>query len=564
MVHQIYATETPGDPRRAVAFSIAVFLTGLAAAWGVQQLTRAGQAIVLGQRVNPENSPFSLRLPDDWLLENDGGGSPQSVFIFRKKMGTETVGSLFLLSGPGADTAPDFALKQLSQITSTRARSVPQLEEVSFGPHLRGVQIVVNLPNASIACRTAKGPTGDLYAFVVIMQRPFGAQAGQFLDQISETIQWNRLRITPDMDAVNQAVGLRLEPPDGTTFAFNPDASVPHLYLFADEATDHGWHVSISPTILVGSRRVIDMAQDHCIDLGWDDQETQWVELSQGRQATVNSRQTSAGYRAFWTIQLRPDRAAVLRFQAPGEDAAQAHAVCRQIADSLTMTHDLLQFNVESALAAGRDVLDQIHDRGLSTWWTEQTQNLSYIKWMRGKASQWITQRREMVGDNEIEGYRMQQDYFGTNHLGQRKRLFSLAWDLDNAGMDVNEPAGPEDRYVTVPAFDLATYLLTQQTKAKYALIRVSLTADPSRRFWSVCEILPPQRSTESPGKMEFRVLTASDYSPHRQVLIFDEQGILIREELGDIVVKRATEQQIKQIFLQRKMIRLEMKDGKS
>jgi hypothetical protein len=564
MVHQIYTTEKPADPRRAVAFSIAVILTSLAAAWGVQQLTRAGQAVVLGQRVNPENSPFSLRLPDDWQLDDDGSASPSNIFVFRKKMGTQSVGSLFLLSGPGADTAPDFALKQLTEIAGTQAQRVPQLEDVTFGPNLQGLQIVANLPNASIVCRTAKGPRGNLYSLLVIMKRSFGAQAAQFLDQVAETIQWNRLQVTKDMNVVNNAVGLRIEPPEGTTFAFDPDASAPFLYLFADEATDHGWHASISPTVLVDPRRVIDMAQDQRIDLGWDGQEAQSVELSDDRQAAVISRQTRALYLASWTIQLRPDRAAVVQFQAPGEDADQAHAVCRRIADSLTMTEDLLQFDNESAVAAGRDVIDQIHDRGLSTWWTEQAQTLLYIRWEQGRASQWITQQRETVGDNQIEGYRMRQDYFGANPLGQPKKVFSLAWDLNNTGMDVHEPADPEDRYVTVPAFDLATYLLTRQTNAKHALIRVSLTDDPSRRFWKVCKVLPPQPSAESPGKTEFRVQTASDYSPRPHVMVFDEQGILIREELDDVLIKRASEEQIKQIFFQRKMIRLEMEDGES
>lgn len=567
MAFRTHITESPAGSRRAIAVSVAVFFATLAAAWGVQQLVHRNAVIILGERVTPSGSPFSIRLPQDWVADTGEGTQDDHIFVFRKQVGGHIVGNILLLSGVSLRSplrSPSgFASECLSRVIGAQGQLVARPEQVAFGPDLAGVQIVANLPGVSVACRATKGPKGNVYALLATLSRPLPYQAGEFLDQIAETIEWNRLRITDDMSGVAQAVGLRFKPPLGSKFALDPQSPIPQVELFTQDATDRGWHMSIHPTFLIQGRQVADLANDQLIDFGWTDQEPRLVDLARAGQAAVIGRQTRLGYVAFWTVPLTNDRAAILRFTAAGDAAEDAETVCRSVAESLTMTKDMLEFDPEAALSVGYAVMDQINKHGLEQWWGAESQTLWYVHWQQGRATQWIKQQRDAVAGKEPDGYHVTQEYYRTNALVQPVRVLNLEWELDAVGMDVDQPSDRDEQYVTMPALDLVTFLMSQESRLAHGLIRVALTQDPSRRFFELCQVLPPQPSAESPGQQEFRVRVFRDYLPSAHVLVFDEQGILIREELDDATITRSTEKEIQKLFLQPKMIRLQHRNSK-
>lgn len=376
-MYSIQTSERPGRPQLAVALSAgAMLLTVVMSAGLIRHKQQAAHVPLLDPR--PIASwPLSLRLPQGWKAEAVRDMPPEVGLVLRETEGrgrTLAVVRGIAFDGTSLLTSVAGAIHDPVQwFAGTELVRPIAVESIRFGP-LPGVQIQwlasrPRRPADQILSCAGVTPQRQVLGLLLRCPGPSDRRDEQLLRQLASGVELPGVEMTRDIVSASAQCNLRFEAPHNCRASVTSTAPLKSLRLLADTESERTWTLDVGLLPLVPGRTPKAVLEDIIRNLTEEVNPRTDVQVVRlGTRETARARLSTNPWNGeIWVVPLGNQSAVVLRGEDEGDDS-DLEAVCRRIAETIEWTGDAAPLDVAAALQRGKELLADIRDRKVDTW----------------------------------------------------------------------------------------------------------------------------------------------------------------------------------------------------
>ncbi len=408
---------------RAVVATAVVLVASLLTGWVVIRGKVSAPAIELGEPQVLETLGVRVALPVDWgrITKTLQGIS----FVEVTEPGEVSTRRLLLARWP-SEYVPhrrldrswklDFVEAGLGALHAT-ADPEPRRLGPLVGWQSEGLWVDKRSREAAVV-RVAWAPPGRVFLIAHLAPVPLKGPDRAFFERFADGIELPEVRLSEDLGAAGERVGIRLDVPSGAGVFGREAPSVARMDLVptwsgsGDEVSGSDWHVTVFRTwardgddleSLVTAYRaeqLHDLFLDEPVERVDAGVNTAWRSGARVPERWPADLQEAL---EVWAVRHRAGDAAMIVGRSPGARHAELRKRCESLARSLRLSKTGLVPTAEELDRNAAAIVREIGDKGLSHWWTEAEVTTWYAIRTAGRQGfGWShRQRRQEAGRRE-------------------------------------------------------------------------------------------------------------------------------------------------------------------
>ena len=549
--------------------------------------------VALDQRYASPNWPLVLYVPDGWVPRESTASSGRPIVRLSDESGTEF---LHVTRRESSGYRPPETIGQMAAVQDVLSFGVEGLLSVDpptptpFGP-LPGAIFAAYAPGGDgegfYICAVGCSPDGAIYSAILRTSGRRLRAATRLLTRIVATaeVAEPKLRTAEAFDFSQAA--LQFDVPAGTRFfrvGSTDDAET--VRCLSPQDSDEPWQLDVTRTWLTDGHPAALLIQHR---FGFEthevDAKVEPVALDRGTAFRIGEADPNANQAVeLWAVPLGDHGAALIAAHGGPRAEATLQRICRTVAETVREGPLKSPVDVPRALRRARDVVREIRQRGLATWWGKRSTDEWYIESNSAHTIGFERSRRRPL-ENEPYAYELEHVEFSFGPIHDIPLRYSARWTVgadasvergvsllrytlpsqpdivyrtsetqprgtdtrqrrrELAGRSVDDVISGGETFVGTSTMEVAWFLVASHPEMGPAVFTVSGLFDHTGDTHSVlCVPLGRRPAPEADTKSRpWRLLVRRDYSSRYEILRFDDGGSLTRQEVPPWLDVQAT-----------------------